>query len=230
MASFPSAAVVGVLAAHRCGAWSLEAYEAAASALCDDGATDDGAADGVADAAADGESAWIFARSNSISRRATVSGAHNVSMTGSSVVGRGAVIRGDLALVRIGRYCEIGVGAVLRPPYRVDAATTTLSYLPLSVGSHATIGRGTVVEAAWIGVGVQLGPDCVVGKSCVLKDYCVVAAGAVVPDDVVVAPFAIVAGVPAAVIGSLSPGAVALRKRQAETRIAHLIADIHKRR
>lgn len=163
---------------------------------------------------------WQFARSNVISRTARVSGAENVAIAGNSIVRNGVRIRGDLACVcihvfsrrscfrrvRIGRYCDIGQGAALRPPYRINGDGVSLSFLPVAVASHVIIGSGALIEAvrpacsslqfchiqAWIGVGVRVGAYAIVGKSCVLKDYCIVAAGAIVPDDAVLAPMSIV--------------------------------------
>lgn len=83
---------------------------------------------------------------------------------------------------------------------------------------------------------MRVGAYAIVGKSCVLKDFCVVAAGAIVPDDAVLAPMSIVrrtrpfssqppqvAGAPARVVGSMSPGAAAMRRKEAERRIRRIL-------
>lgn len=186
------------------------------------------------------ERAWILARSNVISRDAAVEGAAHVSMAGDSIVRPGAVVRGDLARIRIGRYSDVGESAVLRPAARASLEPPgSVAYVPQAIGSHARIGRGALVEAAALGVGVRVGARAVVGKSVVLKDYCarsrrvarllfflsrsrfsvriqVVAADAVVPDDLVCAPFSVLAGVPARVIGTLSPAAADECRRVAQ--------------
>jgi NDP-sugar pyrophosphorylase family protein len=113
---------------------------------------------------------WIHARSNVISRAALVEGAAHVSMAGDSVVRAGAVVRGDLARVKVGRYSDIGAGAVLKPPGRVGDPPA-LAYVPQVLGSHVHVGAGAVVEAAALGAGARVGPRAVVGKSAVLKDY-----------------------------------------------------------
>mmetsp|Transcript_3897 Transcript_3897/g.15499 ORF Transcript_3897/g.15499 Transcript_3897/m.15499 type:complete len:102 (+) Transcript_3897:440-745(+) len=86
----------------------------------------------------------------------------------------------------------------------------------MTIGSHVRIARDAVVEAAWLGVGVRVGARAVVGKAAIVKDYCVIAADAVVPDEAVLAPCSIVAGSPARVVGSVSPGAIAAWPREAE--------------
>lgn len=136
---------------------------------------------------------WQFVRSNVISRNAHVSGAQNVTIAGNSIVRPGVRIDGDLEKVRLGRYCDVGRDAVLRPPGRLDSKGET-THIPVAIGSHVQIGNGAVVEAAWIGVGVRIGSNAVIGKSTVIKDYCVVAADSVVPEDSVLAPLSIVSG------------------------------------
>ena len=113
---------------------------------------------------------WIHARSNVISRAALVEGAAHVSMAGDSVVRAGAVVRGDLARVKVCRYSDVGAGAVLKPPGRVGDPPA-LAYVPQVLGSHVHVGAGAVVEAAALGAGARVGPRAVVGKSAVLKDY-----------------------------------------------------------
>lgn len=104
---------------------------------------------------------WQFARSNVISRTARVSGAENVAIAGNSIIRSGVRIRGDLACVclrafsrrscfrrvRIGRYCDIGCDAALRPPYRIDGDGASLSFLPMAIASHVIVGNGALIEA-----------------------------------------------------------------------------------
>lgn len=164
----------------------------------------------------------MFARSNALSRRARVSGPLNVSIAGNGVVRANASIRGDLARVRLGRFCYVGKDAILSPPYRVDIS---LKRVPMTVGSHVIIGNGAIVEAAWIGVGVRIGDNAIIGKCVVIKDYCDIAADAVVPDDAVLAPCSIMAGIPARRVGMLAPGAVATRREDAERHIHRILSQ-----
>lgn len=66
------------------------------------------------------DSLWILARSNVISRKARVEGPANVSMAGDSVVRAGAVVRGDLARIRVGRYTDARLSGV-RPPHLISS-------------------------------------------------------------------------------------------------------------
>ena len=212
--------VTAVEAPH---ALATTVMEALASVACDGGARDGGACDGGAcDGGAFPEEAYIrAARSNIISRDALVQGAANVSIAGDGVVRPGAIIRGDLARVRVGRYVDVGAGAILRPAARATVDDPpALAYVPQLIGSHVSIGSDAVVEAAAVGLGAVVGARAVVGKSVVLKDYCVVAADSIVPDDVVCAPFSILAGAPAVVVGHLPPSAADERRREAQAEAA----------
>lgn len=45
-------------------------------------------------------------------------GSQNIILQGKVIVQAEAIIRGDLAHVRTGRYCIISKEAVIRPPYK----------------------------------------------------------------------------------------------------------------
>lgn len=45
-------------------------------------------------------------------------GSQNIVLHGKVIVQSGAIVRGDLANVRVGRYCVIGKKAVVRPPFK----------------------------------------------------------------------------------------------------------------
>lgn len=98
-----------------------------------------------------------------------------------------AVIRGDVAPIRIGARSNVQDNAVLH----VDAGT------PCVVGDDVTIGHGAIVHATTVGNGVTIGMGAIVLSRSTVGDGAIVAAGAVVAEDAVVAPAALVMGVPA---------------------------------
>lgn len=151
------------------------------------------------------------AAQNYISREAHIYGPRNVEMKGKSIILPSAYIRGDFAAVRIGRYCKIGKGSVLRPCYNLDADTENkppsnnnnnnktskaTKFTPLFVGNYTQVGSDCVIEASSIGSNVHVGNDVVVGKRCVIKDNCWIESGCVLTDGMVVPPFSIVRGCP----------------------------------
>lgn len=58
------------------------------------------------------------ASGNKVSRQTVLCGSQNIVLNGKVIVQSGAVIRGDLANVRTGRYCVVSRNAVIRPPFK----------------------------------------------------------------------------------------------------------------
>jgi dynactin-5 len=85
---------------------------------------------------------------NYVSRNATIDGAKQVEIKGRSILHEGVKVRGDLQIVRIGRYCEIGSSTILEPP---TSPFQKEKYIPMVVGSHSHIGKECKISAAAIG-------------------------------------------------------------------------------
>lgn len=98
-----------------------------------------------------------------------------------------AVIRGDVAPIRIGSGTNIQDGAVLH----VDRDA------PCVLGDRITIGHGAIVHGTTIDDEVTVGMGAIVLSRSRIGRGALVAAGAVVPEDAVVTPGMLVAGVPA---------------------------------
>ena len=98
-----------------------------------------------------------------------------------------AVIRGDVAPIRIGKGSNVQDGAVLH----VDRGT------PCLVGDDVTIGHAAVVHGTTVGDGVTIGMGATVLSRSTIGEEAIVAAGALVPEDAIVAAGALVMGVPA---------------------------------
>ena len=58
------------------------------------------------------------ASGNKVCRQTVLCGSQNIILQGKVIVQAEAIIRGDLANVRTGRYCIISKEAVIRPPYK----------------------------------------------------------------------------------------------------------------
>jgi carbonic anhydrase/acetyltransferase-like protein (isoleucine patch superfamily) len=101
-----------------------------------------------------------------------------------TVIKRNAIIRGDLANVKIHSYCFIDEGTVIRPGFSLSDAHTCvqlsacdflidisvlvcrIKFHSMSVGKFTQIGKNCVIESAYIGSGVLIGDNCVlVGSS-----------------------------------------------------------------
>lgn len=113
--------------------------------------------------------------------------AGDVEIGPGSSVWFNAVLRGDVAPIRVGTRSNVQDGAVLH----VDPGT------PCIVGDDVTIGHGAIVHGTTIGDGTTIGMGAIVLSRSIVGPRCIVAAGAVVAEGVEVAPGALVAGVPA---------------------------------
>ncbi|KAJ7198598.1 dynactin subunit p25 [Mycena pura] len=146
---------------------------------------------------------------NKVSRRATIAGPQNIILGGKTIISSAAIIRGDLrrtgaghaVVISLGRYCLVGEGCVMRPPYKTYRGN--FNYYPMKIGDHVHIGANSVVEAATIGNHVEIGKNCVIGKFTIIKDCARVADGSIVPPNTVIPALALFAGSPARFVEDL---------------------------
>ncbi|XP_018783418.1 PREDICTED: dynactin subunit 5 [Bactrocera latifrons] len=127
------------------------------------------------------------ASGNKVSRQTVLCGSQNIVLNGKVVVQTGAIIRGDLANVRTGRYCVISKNAVIRPPYK--QFSKGIAFFPMHIGDHVFISEGAVVSASSIGSFVYIGKNAIIGRRCALKDCCIIEDGAVLPPETTVASY-----------------------------------------
>jgi dynactin 5 len=75
-------------------------------------------------------------------------------------------MRGDLASIRIGRYCCVGERSIIQPGTRLaddqqqERVEPVVQYTPVLIGDHTVIGTGCTSEAAAIGCCVVIGDNC----------------------------------------------------------------------
>ncbi|CAK0844208.1 unnamed protein product [Prorocentrum cordatum] len=163
------------------------------------------------------------ASGNKVSRQSILCGSQNISLAGKSIVKPGVVLRGDLQLLRIGKFVIIGEGSVLRPSYKKYKGN--FSFFPMTVGDHVTIGARSIISAAQIGSCVSIGEDCVISKRCMVKENSVVLPGTVLPPDTVVPPLTVFGGHPGQYLGDLPESTAALQKQQAASIYRRFQAD-----
>ena len=118
----------------------------------------------------------------------------DVDIGADSSIWFNAVIRGDVAPIRIGERSNVQDGAVLH----VDTGT------PCIVGNEVTIGHAAIVHGTTVGDGVTIGMGAVVLSRSQIGTEAIIAAAALVPEDAVVASGALMMGVPAREKRSLS--------------------------
>eukprot|EP00931_Biecheleriopsis_adriatica_P006301 TRINITY_DN107714_c0_g1_i1.p1 TRINITY_DN107714_c0_g1~~TRINITY_DN107714_c0_g1_i1.p1 ORF type:complete len:227 (+),score=44.90 TRINITY_DN107714_c0_g1_i1:27-683(+) len=161
------------------------------------------------------------ASGNRVSRSSVLCGPQNISLLGKTVVKSGVILRGDLQLLKIGKYVTICEGCVMRPCYKKYKGN--IAFFPMSVGDYVTIGARSVVSAAQIGNCVDIGEDCVISKRCTLKDNSMILPGTVLPPDTMVPPLTVFGGSPGRYLGDLPESQPMVQKEHAMTEYRRLV-------
>lgn len=104
-----------------------------------------------------------------------------------SSVWPGAVVRSDIAPIRIGENTHLEDGSVVH------------SGEPLTIGDHVIVAHGAIVHGRQVGNCCLIGNNATVLDGSVLGDHCLVAAGAVVLPGTEVPEASFVTGVPGVV-------------------------------
>jgi carbonic anhydrase/acetyltransferase-like protein (isoleucine patch superfamily) len=128
-----------------------------------------------------------------VSVQATVVG--DVEVGPRANIWPGAVIRGDLASVKIGENTCIQDSVVVHAHSGQN---------PAIIGNNVIISTAAVIHGVYIGDSVNIGEGCVVFDGATLGDGVVLAPGSIVPANVVIPPRSLSSGVPAAQIRELS--------------------------
>ncbi|PIK46973.1 putative dynactin subunit 5 isoform X2 [Apostichopus japonicus] len=141
------------------------------------------------------------ASGNKVSKKSVLCGSQNIVLNGKSIICNDCIVRGDLANVRIGRYCVIGARSVIRPPFK--KFSKGVAFFPLHIGDHVFIDEECIINAAQIGSYVHIGKNCVIGRRCVLKECCAIGDNVYLPPETVVPPFTVITGNPGKPTGEL---------------------------
>jgi carbonic anhydrase/acetyltransferase-like protein (isoleucine patch superfamily) len=119
----------------------------------------------------------------------------DVEIGAGSSVWFNAVLRGDVAAIRVGRGTNIQDLSLLH----VDRGN------PCIVGNNVTIGHNAIVHGTVLEDDVTIAMGAIVLSRSHIGCGAVIAAGAVVPEGMQVEPGALMAGVPAVMKRSLNP-------------------------
>jgi phenylacetic acid degradation protein len=153
-----------------------------------------------------GKDTWVF-------DDAMVMG--DVTLGEKVYVGSGARVRGDYGTIVVGDRSAIEDNAIIhaRPGER------TL------VGEFVTIGHGAILHNCTIRDGAVIGMGAIVSDYATVGEWAVVAEGAVVKNNAEIPDGHIAVGVPAKVIGEITP-----EYRQTWTRFKDIYVDLASRR
>jgi carbonic anhydrase/acetyltransferase-like protein (isoleucine patch superfamily) len=119
-----------------------------------------------------------------IAPTATVAG--DVWIASEVSVWFGAVIRGDIAPVRIGPHSNVQDNCTIH----ADEGN------PCEIGADCSIGHNAIIHGATLGDGVLVGMHATVLTGATLGDGCIVAAGALVPEGTHVEAGQLIMGIP----------------------------------
>jgi carbonic anhydrase/acetyltransferase-like protein (isoleucine patch superfamily) len=128
-----------------------------------------------------------ISESSFISEAAYIIG--DVEIGDYSNVWPGAVIRGDFAKIKIGRYVDIEDNCTLHAGDDME------------IGDNVIIGHGAVVHSRKVGNNVLIGMNSTTLHNSEIGDYCVIAAGTVITEGMKIPAGSFVAGVPAKIRG-----------------------------
>ena len=129
----------------------------------------------------------------------------NVEIGEDASIWFGAVVRGDLDVIRIGRGCNIQDGAVLH----------TDPGLPLTLGENCSVGHLAMVHGCTIGRGSLIGIGAIVLNKAVIGEECLVGAGTLVPEGKTFPPRSLILGSPGRVARQITDEDVARMQRTA---------------
>ena len=111
----------------------------------------------------------------------------------------GAVLRGDIEAIRVGRGSNVQDNAVVH----------TDSEHPCLIAEDVTVGHGAILHGCRVGPGALIGMGATVLNGAVVEADAVVGAGALVPEGKTVAAGTLVVGCPARYVRDLTPEEIA---------------------
>ncbi len=98
----------------------------------------------------------------------------------------GAVTRGDMSYITIGKYTNIQDNATVH----VDTNR------PCEIGDYTTVGHNAVVHGCKVGNNCLIGMGSIILNGAVIGDNCIIAAGALITEGAVIPPNSLVMGSP----------------------------------
>jgi gamma-carbonic anhydrase len=111
----------------------------------------------------------------------------------------GAVVRGDVHYIRMGRYVNVQDNAVIHGTYQKS---------PTNIGNYVSIAHGAIIHGCTIHDRVLIGMGAIVMDDAVVESNSIIAAGAVVTKGTVVPSGSIYAGNPAKLLKMADPSLI----------------------
>ncbi|MBZ2174143.1 gamma carbonic anhydrase family protein [Schnuerera sp. xch1] len=123
-----------------------------------------------------------------IADNATVIG--NVNIGEGSSIWFGAVLRGDIDNITIGKFSNIQDNSVLH----------TEAGVPTIIGDYTVIGHSAILHGCKIGDNCLIGMGAIILNNVIIGDNCIIGAGAVVTEGKIIPSNSLVLGIPSKVV------------------------------
>ena len=143
----------------------------------------------------------------------------DVTIGPGSSIWYNAVLRGDIAPIRIGSGSNVQDGAVLH----VDEG------VPCVVGDNVVIGHGAVVHSGTVGDGAMIAMHATVLSHAVVGPGCIVGANALVPERKEFPSRSLIVGVPGKVLRDVTDDEAAAILDNAHRYAGYARAHLHSR-
>lgn len=123
----------------------------------------------------------------------------DVEISKGTSVFPGAVIRGDVAKITIGKYTNIQDSVVIHGG-DIYMGDKLKGHTPVKIGDYVTVAHNSVVHGCKIGNVVMIGVNAVVFNGSVIGEGSIIGMGAVVLENARIPKRSIAVGIPAKVI------------------------------
>ncbi|WP_028610551.1 gamma carbonic anhydrase family protein [Paenibacillus harenae] len=131
----------------------------------------------------------------------------DVAIAQRSTVWFNAVLRGDLAPIRIGRSCNLQDGTI---------GHVNINQ-PLLIEDEVSVGHGAIIHGCTIGRGTLIGMGAIVLNGADIGEYALVGAGSIVTENKKIPPYTLSIGSPAKVVRELTEDDLQRMKRTMES-------------
>lgn len=130
----------------------------------------------------------------------TVFIADSADVIGDIIIGEnssiwyGAVVRGDIENIEIGKYTNIQDNAVVH----------TETNIPTKIGDYCVIGHNAIIHGCTIGNNTLIGMGAIVLNRAVVGNNCIIGAGTIVTEGKVIPDNSMVIGIPGRVVRTVT--------------------------
>lgn len=100
----------------------------------------------------------------------------DVTIDEDSSVWFNAVIRADMASIKIGKNTNIQDNAVVHVSQGQN----------VTIGNHVTIGHSAIIHSCKIGNNTLIGMGAIIMDNAIVGDNCIIGAGTVIPNNIVI--------------------------------------------